>query len=183
MKSIVRFLIVLLTVSFMGCTNETLDETNLDSRMYKDEICETGFAYCEKAATCFSEDGFQRWGWRLGPFQDGSKEECEIYAGAGKCVIDKGVKVGYYEIGYDDGKVVVQYHAYEGSLFYEAHLYVGNAMYPTLPNGRPTVAPGQYPYKQSFPDGTDFVEFRLEDEFEGEIYVIAHSEVCYYEEK
>lgn len=179
------FLIAVITVSFTSCNSENISSEDTQTLIEKakgdsdeKDHCETGFAYCEVGSTCFSVDGFNRWGWRLGPLSQPLKEECVIYAGAGQCDLDKGTAVGYYEITYADDMVLVHYHAYAGYLFKEAHLYVGNAMYPTKPNGQPTVAPGKYPYKESFPEGTDFVEFEIDESFTGELYVIAHSVVC-----
>jgi len=179
MKSYLNVILVVFTLVFVGCSNnESLDSFSAEQKGTEDFKCETGFAYCEGQSTCFDELGFNRWGWSIGPVSQPDKNECVIYAGAGGCNLDKGVPVGVYEITYEDDSVLIHYHAYPGYLFTETHLYVGNAMYPVKPNGKPTVAPGQYPYSQDHGAGTDFVEYELDDEFTGEIYVIAHSVVC-----
>jgi hypothetical protein len=56
-------------------------------------------------------------------------------------------------------------------------LYIGNEKYPQLRNGRNTVAPGQYPYGNEFPDGTIQDDYSLIG-IEGDIYIIAHVVVC-----
>ena len=59
-------------------------------------------------------------------------------------------------------------------------MFIGNEKYPRKNNGSFTVAPGQYPYGNSLPDGSSFDSFEV-DGFSGEIYIIAHAVVCSYE--
>ena len=178
MKSTFKIISLFFVLILLGCSNEPLpiDQAELDRAPKGD--CPTAFAYCKSSAVCFDQDGFNRWGWRLGPISPESNDKCEIYAGAGKCTPGSGTPVGYYEISYVDDKVIVEYFANEGYEFTQAHLYVGTDMYPTLPNGKPTVAPGKYPYKKNILGGTDYVKFELTEEFTEDIFVIAHSVVC-----
>ena len=185
MKNIFKlFLVTVFIASFASCNTENIDsEESLSISERKkggsdDDGCETGFAYCKDLASCFTDNGFKRWGWTLGPISDPAKHLCEIYAGAGQCDTDKGTKVGYIDFDYVDGNVRVYWTAYDGYEFQEIHLYVGNEMFPTKPNGKPTVAPGHFPYKGEYPDGIDYVQFNIEDQFEGDIYIIAHAVVC-----
>jgi hypothetical protein len=60
------------------------------------------------------------------------------------------------------------------------HLYVGSNRLPRDRRGRETVAPGQYPY------GHDTLNNVTTDSYtvtglSGDIYVIAHAVVCWYE--
>ena len=174
-KLLSTFLVVLL---FACSTNETVDNQEAAERGIKDLKCETAFAYCDDGSNCFIDNGFNRWGWSLGPIEAPYKEICNLYAGAAHCDTDNGEEVGFIDFDYDLGVVRVHFTAYEGYLFHEIHLYVGNQMFPLKPNGKPTVAPGQYPYSGEYPEGTDYVQFNLEEEFEGEIYIIAHAVVC-----
>lgn len=185
MKTIIKlFFVTAIAVSFTSCNTENInseDSLNISERKKggsDEKGCETAFAYCKDLASCFIDNGFKRWGWALGPISDPAKHICEIYAGAGQCNIVKGTNVGYIDFDYVDGSVRVHFTAYEGYEFYEIHLYVGNEMFPTKPNGKPTVAPGQFPYKGEYPEGIDYVQFNLEDQFEGDIYIIAHAVVC-----
>lgn len=124
--------------------------------------CETAFARGTNGNTCFIGEGFNRWGWSIGPLTEGAEETYEVYAGAGQCDVEKGELVGTVDVSYVGGEVSVTYNiddAYEVS---ETHTYAGNTMFP-LDNGESTVAPGQY---------------YIEDNLSGEIYVIAHAVVC-----
>lgn len=125
--------------------------------------CETAFARGDNGDTCFIGNGFNRWGWTIGPLEDGSEESYEIYAGAGQCDTDKGVLVGTVDISYVDGDVSVVYNIKDGYVATETHTYAGSTMFPTAKNGKETVAPGQY---------------YIEEDLSGDIYVIAHAVVC-----
>jgi len=178
-----KFILLLFVTSFAFISCETeeviIEPENLDllSRQVSkdDKGCETAFAYYKGA--CFSEDGFNRWGWVIGPLESGSKAEYDIYQAAGKCDINKGELIGSLYVTYSDGNVTVEYNAIPGYQFFETHLYVGNDKYPTLKNGKPTVAPGKYPYKHSLPEGDSSDYFKI-DKIKGDIYIIAHAVVC-----
>ncbi|KAB7530515.1 hypothetical protein F8C76_03135 [Flagellimonas olearia] len=126
--------------------------------------CETAFARGNDGNTCFIEEGFnKRWGWSIGPLAEGTEESYEIYAGAGQCDISKGELVGTVDVSYVDGNVTVTYNIDEAYDVDETHTYAGNEMFPVDKKGKPTVAPGQY---------------SIEENLDGEIYVIAHAVVC-----
>ncbi|MFK5971947.1 MAG: hypothetical protein QM485_01585 [Flavobacteriaceae bacterium] len=128
----------------------------------KEPECETAFARGEKGDTCFIGNGFNRWGWTIGPLDEGDYSY-EVYAGAGQCDTDKGELVGTVDISYSNGEVDVTYNIDAAYSVKETHTYAGKDMFPTNKKGEPTVAPGQY---------------TNEGGFDGTVYVIAHLVVC-----
>ncbi|NNE33077.1 MAG: hypothetical protein HKN40_11995 [Winogradskyella sp.] len=159
--------------------NQSNNNANHDNDHGDDEgACETLFAKAsDDESSCFIDDGFNRWGWTIGPL-DGGTYFFDLYAGAGGCDTDKGTLVGLLKIEYDEltETVTVEYDAYSGYTLSETHLYVGSEPYPVKPNGQPTVAPGQYPYKHNL-DAADEDSFTITDVM-GDIYVIAHGVIC-----
>jgi hypothetical protein len=152
--------------------------------------CETAYAFGVDAftesnyAVCFrdideNEDGaadFNNWGWTNGPLEEGSYE-FPLYAGAGKCDINKGTLVGMLFVDYLNGTASLTLSLSEGFTLNETHLYAGNDILPLDVNGEYTVAPGQYPYKQESLNGSTMYWFDI-DSLSGGIYVIAHAVVC-----
>lgn len=126
-------------------------------------VCETAFARANDGSNCFIDNGFNRWGWSIGPLAEGTEETYEIYAGAGQCDISKGTLVGTVDVSYVGGNVIVTYNIDEAFTVSETHTYAGNAMFPVDKKGKPTVAPGQ---------------FTIQEDLSGEIFVIAHAVVC-----
>ena len=129
------------------------------------DLCETSFAIgnSDEDHTCFSEAGFRRWGWNIGPLVPGTYTY-DIYAGAGRCDISKGEFVGTVTISYDGTNVTALYDLMDGYSNSETHLYAGTAPFPKKNNGRYTVAPGKY---------------SVQNDLNGEaIYVIAHAVTC-----
>lgn len=124
--------------------------------------CETAFARGTDGNTCFIGEGFDRWGWSIGPLAEGTEESYEVYAAAGQCDIEKGELVGTVDVSYVDGEVSVTYNIDEAYTVSETHTYVGSTMFP-MNDGAATVAPGQY---------------YIEENLSGDVYVIAHAEVC-----
>lgn len=180
MKNLSKILSIVVFVFFVSCdVNETISEDNLNSQLRSavedDLACETAFAFDNQ--TCFLEDGFNRWGWTLGSFSAPFESSFTIYAGAGRCNIENGTDVGVLNVSYANGTVSVEFVAHEGYGFFATHLYIGNEKYPRLRNGRQTVAPGQYPYKHDNLDGVGNDYFEVSG-IEGDIYIIAHAEVC-----
>jgi len=176
MKKYLTLFTVVTLFAFLSCEKSELNEIN-NERSPKEitEIteCETAFGASDY---CFSEDGFNRWGWVIGPlFESEQKTIHEIWAGAGRCMTENGALVGYLYVAYNDGVATITYDAEPGYIFTETHLYVGNDMYPLRRNGRPTVAPGQYPYSEPVNGRT---QRYIVDDLRDEIYVIAHSVVC-----
>lgn len=194
MKNVFKIGMILLSLSFFTC--EKTDVSNEDSlnnelRFSNDlnqfldikKDCETAFAY-DSNALCFRDDddlNSNRWGWSIGPLSDSHSGSYDIYQGAGKCNINNGSLVGTLDITYSDGTVTVDFIANEGFGFFETHLFIGDEKYPRKQNGQFTVAPGQYGNGNSFPDGTSSDSFTFEN-INGEIYIIAHAEVCPFEE-
>jgi len=142
--------------------------------------CDTAYAYggcCY--AHCFLNwylgQRFSKWGWTNGPLDHGDYT-FYIYAGAAKCDLWRGKKVGYLTIDYDGSTATVTYNiTYPGYKMTETHLYVGSYPWPKK-NGDYTVAPGQYPYKHDPLNATedDYTVTGLS----GPIYIIAHAVVC-----
>lgn len=160
--------------------DDELEATNLKTS--KEDGCETGFAICAAdQSTCFLDDGFNRWGWTIGPVSEaGFTHRYEIYAGAGKCDISKGELAGKVWLKYKAGVAEVKFEAENGYVLKETHIYIGNEPYPMQERGKklvPTVAPGQYPYKHDNLDGAIIDSYTV-DGLSGDIYLIAHSVVC-----
>ncbi|WP_147415804.1 hypothetical protein [Ulvibacterium marinum] len=169
----------------VSCETEPYQEDELEAtslKSSKDDGCETGFAICAgNITTCFIEDGFNRWGWTIGPL-DTSEHLFAVYTGAGKCDVKKGELSAEVDLEYDSttGIANVKFTALEGFVLKETHLYVGNDPYPTKKQGKrevPTVAPGKYPYKHDNLNGAKMDQYTIEG-LSGEIYLIAHSIVC-----
>lgn len=182
MKSIFKLSILAVIMLFVSCSENQEIFNDVSTEATRDfKGCETAFAYCEKNSTCFAdtEPSFNRWGWVIGPVEEGYIGKCEVYAGAGKCRIESGTMVGWIDYYYENGEVRVVYTAADGYGFTEIHLYVGTDMYPELPNGKPTVAPGHYGYGGNYPDGIDQVEYIIDEDFDGApVYIIAHAVSC-----
>lgn len=163
---------------FAGLSNITFCYTLKDC--YEGFACETAFAYQD--GNCFSNDGFNRWGWYLGPItQNEVAVEYEIWAAAGQCDLDKGTHVGTLSLTYFDGKLEWEVEIFEGFVMSELQIYAGNAKYPAGKNGKPTVAPGQYTVVEVFDELKTEYDGIIEN-LSGSIYVIAHAVVCMEEE-
>lgn len=144
---------------------------------------ETAFAFSEEFSTCFTdfdELRSKRWGWSNGGLEEGSYE-FDVYAGAGRCDLQKGTLVGKLMVDYSDGSAEVTFKMTENSSFTgkpytmtTTHLYVGNEPLPKL-GWFYTVAPGLYgniDYHFGATEKTYTV-----NNLSGEIYVIAHADV------
>ena len=171
-------LLLFISCSTEPYTGEELTATNLQAT--SNQGCETGFAICEKnISTCFIEDGFNRWGWTIGPVSPG-KHVFPIYTGAGQCDTSKGSFSAKVRLNYEDGVATVLFIANDGNAFEETHLYIGNDPYPMQVKGKkvtPTVAPGQYPYQHGNLDNATRDTYSV-DGLSGDIYIIAHAVVC-----
>ena len=175
MSSIFRvFSLFSLVLLFISCQVEPVESDVLQTK--DPEGCETAFAM-DKKEQCFIYEGFKRWGWRIGPIEEGTQISFPIYAAAGKCQTENGFYVGQLTISYFDGTLDVQYISDTEYEFFETHLYVGNEPYPTTPKGKPTVAPGQYGNQHELPGGSVSDTYKI-DGLEGPIHIIAHAVVC-----
>ncbi len=142
-------------------------------------VCETAYAkgWPEDKATCFTELGFGNWGWTNGPISPGYQGTWEVWAGAGQCDTSKGTLAGLLEVHYVDDELRLNFDAgTDGCCIRSQQIYVGSAETPTKPNGDPTVAPGQYPFKQDFADCVRQSSFSVQ--VQGDVYVIFHAEAC-----
>nr|WP_321234766.1 hypothetical protein [uncultured Psychroserpens sp.] len=183
MKTLFKLIVVSFFISFSSCEqDEVITEDSLNREVKDEKIeCETAFAYGkEDEAMCFLDDddlNSNRWGWTIGPISAYHNDSYPIYQAAGGCNLNNGELIGTLYVVYESDYVLVDFVANEGYGFFETHLYVGNEKYPRKRNGQFTVAPGQYPYSDSFPDGTSIDNYKIDD-VEGDIYIIAHSVVC-----
>ncbi|THD68791.1 hypothetical protein E7Z59_00225 [Robertkochia marina] len=139
--------------------------------------CETMFAK-DTEGMCFNDTdpAFQRWGW-TNPLEEGFEGKLELWAGAGQCDTEKGTLVGYLHVTYMEGSLTATYEMMDGFYITETHFYAGTELYPESKNGRPTVAPGQYPGKNENLDYAKEDSYTV-DGLSGSIYLIAHGEVC-----
>jgi hypothetical protein len=186
MKNIPKLMIICVLLLF-SCEVEQFEQKTVSTEKKPDHIeensdeqteCETFFAKGDdNEATCFLDDGFNRWGWTNGPLSTG-EYTFDLYAGAGQCDIEKGTLVGSLTINYYEltGTAEIGFEMSEGFVLSETHLYIGNEPYLTDKKGKPTVAPGQFPYQHEL-DGAGFDPYTIND-LSGEIYVIGHGVVC-----
>ena len=138
--------------------------------------------YCETAygmgdgAVCFTGDGFRNWGWTNEIHEEGVYT-MPLYAGAAHCNPENGWgQVGIVEVNYSDGSLTVTYTMDPGYSLSEIHVYVGCGKYPKLPNGRETIAPGQYT-KNAMLDRAESYTVTFTG-MSGPVWIIAHSVVC-----
>lgn len=144
---------------------------------------ETAFAFGGDWAQCFDQfDVSNRWGWSNGPLSEGSYT-FEIYAGAGKCELSKGTKVGTLTVVYSAGTATITYQMAgtnsASGLPYtltETHLYVGSEPLARDVNGEYTVAPGQYPYINLEMNASSRT-YTISG-LSGDIYIVAHATVA-----
>ena len=141
--------------------------------------CGTAYAYHAGYAACFLDIGFTKWGWTNGPLGPGSYE-FELWAGAADCNTSKGRLVGQLTVDYNGSTAVVTYQMYEGNWMTATHLYVGNNRLPKDKKGSETVSPGQYPYKHD-PLANVTTDSYTVTGLSGDIYVVAHAVVCWFE--
>jgi len=153
--------------------------------------CETAFAYGDQYAYCFRDfkkgngkyrpnapanKRFKRWGWTNGRLCRGTYD-FELWAGAGQCDLSNGTLVGNVVIEYYGCSATVTYNTLPGYELDETHLYIGNRKIPRKNNGKPTVAPGKYPYKHEGLDGATTDTYTVYGIY-GQKNIIAHAVVC-----
>lgn len=147
--------------------------------------CETAFARGNDGNTCFigadfdgdsADDGFNRWGWSIGPLSAGSYS-FEVYAGAGQCSTTKGTLVGSVHVDYDGSNAKVSYSTLPGFHMDEAHAYAGAEPLPRDVNNDYTVAPGQYTVVTEFDSAKTSYSADIAAS-SSTIYVVAHAVVC-----
>jgi hypothetical protein len=102
-----------------------------------------------------------------------------LYTGNPSCDPDPENLVGEVTAYYDGvtGTLEVTYYMDADFSLNEVHTFVGCEMFPLGPNGKPTVAPGQYTYNAS---GLDYLQ-ELTVTFNGistPFYLIAHAMAC-----
>jgi len=156
---------------------QTNCEIIIDPCVVCDTICDTGFGRLEGSETCFIEYGFNRWGWTNGPIAEGTYT-MNLYSGAAHCNTTNGYLAGTITVIYSENTVTVTYDLLPGYFMTETHLYVGCDMFPSK-KGKPTVAPGQYPYQHQLNNQTtDSYTIDVSDFNCSEIYIVAHAVTC-----
>ncbi len=138
---------------------------------------ETAFAYYAGAATCFIGSPYietNRWGWTNGPLAAGTYT-FDVYAGAGRCDLSKGTRVGTLTLVYDGSTATVAFAMLSGFVMDETHLYVGSEPLARDVKDEYTVAPGQYPVQHDLTAATS--DSYTVSGLSGSIYVVAHAVV------
>ena len=144
--------------------------------------CETIFAYNEATSECFSEYGFNRWGW-TNSISANSTTVFDLYGGAGQCDITKGTRTGTATVVHDGSAVTVTYNMFSEEdrnfVLNEAHVYIGCEPIPTMENGKETVAPGQFNFNPDLGGGVqNYTVGPVEVNGGGDVYVIIHGVAC-----
>jgi hypothetical protein len=162
--------------------SESADETLVDfiERVGSGESCETAFAFpIESPGHCFHEDGFNRWGWTIGPLGPGVYT-FPVYAGAGQCDLEKGTEVGQLKFVYDREGAKITYASYSGYKMTGTHFNIGSTPYPMVAD-KPTVSPGLYTaiHDELRDEQLDVYTFnRFDTDAVGQVYIIAHAVSC-----
>ena len=110
----------------LACQTEQIDnpeESLLERNSQSNDSCETSFAIgnVDNEYACFSEGGFSRWGWSIGPISEGTYTY-DVFAGAGQCITDNGILVGTVTIEYRNGTVTAERDLIDGYITTETHL-------------------------------------------------------------
>ena len=159
-----------------GCMTECAVEITQPDPDSLPDACNTAYARYSDNNRCFTEDGFDNWGWTNYLVAEGDYT-MDLYAGAAHCNFDNEKLAGEVTVAYHNNEVIVSIELSPGWVMSKTQLYIGTGKYPDV-NGRgETVSPGQYPYKSEALDDATTYEFDPVDA-NGEIYVIVHVDVC-----
>ncbi len=152
-----------------------------------EEDCETAFGYyCPDGclpidAICFSDWGFNRWGWSVN-FTAGDRFVLNLVAAAGQCDVTKGIDLGQsvYVTPTENGFHVYYELVFTEYCLNEVHFYIGTEPFPLDKKGEYTAAPGKYTYVNENISDPKRHSFDIELDYEpgDELYVIAHAVVC-----
>lgn len=143
-------------------------------------------------STCFLDldldpvDGvgdFNRWGWTNEIPAGSEATTLTMYAGAGRCILEKGTPAGTADVTYENGTVTVTFTATAGT-WTEAHIYAGTnevaqQQNPNSGDLENTVAPGQYTLViEDLPESFESGTYQITGLPTGDsIYVIVHAVV------
>lgn len=166
---------------YITCDDNTPPPTNGCS--------ETAFAKGSNSI-CFDQypqflDNPTRWGWTNYISSPGT-HTMTLWAGAGQCNTANGTNVGTLTVSYNGSSATVTYNVNSPYSLEAVHLYVGCDILPekcTGPSSNPnceyTLAPGQYPIKQSsLASGTTSWSYTVNNlNCTNGIYVVAHADV------
>lgn len=162
------------------CGNSASKTIYVTKSTTKYDNCETAIAKLDgdygSDARCFIEDGFNRWGWTNLIREEGTYT-LPLYAGAAQCNTNKGALVGNVIVDYSGGMVSVEYQIFEGFVMSEAHIYIGCEPYPTMKNGKQTVAPGQFTFNGGMLEHVNGLRAEF-NSVSGSFYIIAHAVTC-----
>ncbi|MDO6473689.1 T9SS type A sorting domain-containing protein, partial [Maribacter sp. 1_MG-2023] len=159
-----------------------LIDENLNCESDSIEGCETAYGYLDNTnSTCFIDDdlGANRWGWSNYINQEGSYI-MDLYAGAGRCDISAGTKVGEVSVLFENGFVTIDIELLDNYQMNATHIWIGGDKYPLGNNGRPTVANGQLPYgDDTLSNVTNYSLAPVNvSSFTNGMFVIVHADVC-----
>jgi len=150
-------------------------------------------------STCFTNDKIKdsiasnKWGWTNGKYSESENERTlYLYAGAGKCDLDKGTLVGTFTFTYLNGTLNYKVDVTEKSEFTEElfeilklDIHAGNQILPQKRgNGRFafTAAPGKFDKNIEFEPAVTSFQGSI-DGLSGDIYVAVHADVDGFEPK
>ncbi|MGI9545060.1 MAG: hypothetical protein ACR2MX_17495, partial [Cyclobacteriaceae bacterium] len=143
--------------------------------------CETAYARFADDNSCFIDDGLgaNRWGW-TNYFATEGNYTMDLYSAAGQCNLNNGTKSGEVLVEYSNGRVRVSIQLLPGFVMTEAQMYIGGVPYPMGNNGRPTVASGQFPYKEEGLNNVTTLQFDPVDvsHLADGIHIILHAVTC-----
>lgn len=155
------------------------------------QTCGTGYAYGNSKAICFLSPTIQalihteNWGWTNGPLPLNYSAVWPIYVGAGQCNLANGKQVGTVTVSYYRNgtgyKVTLTFNMISGYTLTGTQVYAGTEKLPRY-GGSYTVSPGQFPQKHTLTNATtDTFTFTVPGCTGGNIYIVAHADVCWFE--
>lgn len=181
--NLLGYLTMALVFMFTSCSSEEQSILDLKSETttVEESTFETAFGTNKTTGAdtfCFLDEGFNRWGWTNGPFNE-EITTLDLMAAAGQCDLEKGEFAGRVSVTKKaDNSAIVRFYKLNTSpfVFHETHLYIGSEKFPLTKKGKETVAPGQFPYKHTGLGGLTIDTYRL-DFIPDNFYIIAHAVV------
>jgi hypothetical protein len=104
--------------------------------------CETAYA-ASMHGSCFtdySEISPARWGWSIGPIDEG-EYQFDIFSGAAECDRSNGRYVGILTVNYSGDTMTISYDTFENFDMTETHVYIGDVPMPKDDAGSVTLCP------------------------------------------
>ena len=157
----------------LGCVNTPIP--GCGAHPPSGQGCETAFAYTGNSEWAFCNNSItgkkkkdRRWGW-FGVTGTGTFRY-DLYAGAAKCDINKGTRVGYVDITYTGTTASAVLVASPGTIFNATHVYLAHSPMTTL-------APGQFTSVKGGSNQTT-VTHTFAGLLGSELYFSVHAESC-----